>query len=166
MVNSKTKTALANLLSNRQQGNSGPEPNATSFASALTSTTSTTQAMCPPPPSSVTSQSLPHSAPTTTQSNILVQRKSLANLTNGCKTIQVNSFAGARVATSQSSPTLAPTPARPQYYGHDSQTKSNQYQHVFWGKCILYTNKIIQCSNYSPSNGTIFGMHFLDPTRC
>lgn len=101
MVNSKTKTALANLLSNRLQGNAGPEssnatsPISSSSASALLSASSapstTTQAMCPPPPLPVTSQSLPHSAPPppTTQSIVLAQRRTLVNLTNGCKTIQV-----------------------------------------------------------------------------
>lgn len=125
MVNSKTKTALANLLSNRLQGNAGPESNNStpiSSSSALSTTTTTIQAMCPPP---VTSQSLPHSAPTTTQSNVLAQRRTLVNITNGCKTIQVNSFGAARIATSSSqpSPTLPVAPPRPQFYGHDPQIK-------------------------------------------
>lgn len=130
MVNSKTKTALANLLSNRLQGNTGPESNAAAASTSLTSTTSTSQTMCPPPPPPVTSQSLPQSAPATTQSNNLIQRRTLANLTNGSKTIQVNSFGATRVAVSQASPTVSTNPPRPSFYGHDPQIK-RKYFHSF-----------------------------------
>jgi len=121
---------LANLLSNRLQGNAVPESNAVPTTSASTTTptvlssTPTTQAMCPPPPPPVTSQSLSQTAPVTAQTNIVLEKRTLANITNGSKTIQVNTFGTSRAPASQiaSSPTAPP---RPQFYGHDPQLTSN-----------------------------------------
>ena len=138
MVNSKTKTALANLLNNRLQGNStGTDSGTTPTPSSTISTASasTTITMCSPsqnPPAfSSQSQQLPLQHPVsqaTSQSLNVISQRTLSNLTNSSKTIhQVSSYAGVpptRPTSLSQSPTSIslPTPRTP-FYGHEPSFK-------------------------------------------
>lgn len=145
MVNSKTKTALANLLNNRLQGNStGTDCSSTTTSTSSTvvvvSSASTTHTMCPPsqipPVPSSQSHQLPLQHPVTqatSQSlNVVNQRRTLSNLTNGCKTIhQVNSYGAAAAArtgvVNQSPASIAISPTRTQFYGHEPTFKGTLF---------------------------------------
>lgn len=136
MVNSKTKTALANLLNNRLQGNNtgidsstttstgGSSSLTTPSAASSSSSSSTTLTMCPSssqnlPHSSSPQQQLPLQHPVSQQTspqslNIVNQRRTLSNLTNSCKTIhQVNSYgtAVAAAAAAARAGTLSQSPS-------------------------------------------------------
>lgn len=140
MVNSKTKTALANLLNNRLQGNStGTDSISTTSTSSTviaTSPTSATMTVCPPsqtpPVFSPHSQQLPlqqNVSQVSSQSLNAISQKTLSNITNNCKTIhQVSGYGGGassrHSSLSQSPTALSISSARTPFYGHEPNFKS------------------------------------------
>ena len=128
VVNSKTKTALANLLSNRLQGNAVPEPSnqgvSPTTTAAVTPSPPQAQIMCPPPPPA-TSQSphqtlSPQHVPQAIQQNVILQRRSLTTINTNQKPIPV-SPGGRIIGTDRP---VAPGSARAQFYGHEPNIKS------------------------------------------
>ncbi|ODN02623.1 PAX-interacting protein 1 [Orchesella cincta] len=140
----------------------GTDSSTTTTSSSIATSTSTTHTMCPPPTppvSSSQSQQLPlqHPAPTS-QSNVLSQRRTLSNLTNSCKTIQVNSYGAVRGTLTQPTSPAAISTARTPFYGYEpsfkgaSQTLSISVTipppNGFLIGCVFWSAQVIDAPNW------------------